>query len=73
MAGLLCPLHLLYHVCVSGFDYCALSPPRHLFGLRLVFHFDYLQRLHDAFIGPALVQPWDLHDPWTYEPSRAMP
>ena len=35
MAVLLCPLHLLYHVCVSGFDYCAWSPPRYLFGLRL--------------------------------------
>ena len=73
MAGLLCPLHLLHHVCVSGFDYCALSPPRHLFGLRLVFPFEYLQRLHDSMIGPALVQRWVLHDPWTSEPSRAMP
>ena len=74
MAGLLCPLHLLHHVCVSGVDYyCPLSPPRHLFGLRLVFPFEYLQRLHDSMIGPALVQRWVLHDPWTYEPSRAMP
>ena len=74
MAGLLCPLHLLHHVCVSGVDYyCPLSPPRHLFGLRLVFPFEYLQRLHDSMIGPALVQPWVLHDPWAYEPSHAMP
>ena len=73
MAGLLCPLHLLHHVCVSVFDYCALSPPRHLFGIRLVFPFEHLQRLHDSMIGPALVQRWVLHDPWTYEPSRAMP
>ena len=71
MAGLLC--HLLHRVCVSGFDYCALSPPRHLFGLRLVFPFEYLQRLHDSMIGPALVQRWVLHYPWTYEPSRPMP
>ena len=73
MAGLLCPLHLLHHVCVSGFDYCDLSPPWHLFGLRLVFPFEYLQHLHDSMIGPALVQRWVLHDPWTYEPSRIMP
>ena len=73
MAGLLCPLHLLHHVCVSGFDYCALSPPRHLFGLRQVFSFEYLQRLHDSMIDPALVQRWVLHYPWTYGPSRAMP
>ena len=73
MAYLVCPLHLVHHVCVLGFDYCALSPPRHLFGLRLVFPFKYLQRLHDSMIGPALVQRWFLHDPWTYEPSHAMP
>ena len=73
MADLLCPLHLLRHVCVSGFDYCALSPPRHLFRLRLVFSLECLQRLHDSIIDSALVQRWVLHDPWTFEPSRAIP
>ena len=56
-----------------GFGSYVWFPPRHLFGLRLVFPFEYLQRLHDSMIGPALVQRWVLHDPWTYEPSRAMP
>ena len=73
MADLLCPLHLLDNVCESGSDYCALSSPRHLYGLRLVIPFEYLHRLHDSMISPALVRPWVLHDPWTYEPSRAMP
>ena len=41
-------------------------------GLRFVFPFEYLQRLHDSVIGHALVQPWVLRDPWTYEPLRAM-
>ena len=42
-------------------------------GLRLVFPFEYLQRLHDSMVGPAIVQLWVLHDPWTYEFSRSMP
>ena len=55
-----------------GFWLLRLVPPRHLFGLRLVFPLEYLQRLHDSMIGHALVQPWVLRDPWTYEPLRAM-
>ena len=69
MAVLRCHLHPLYHVCISGFDYCAWCPPRYLFGLRLVFPFEYLHRLHhDSMIGPALVYPWFLYGPGTYEP-----
>ena len=56
-----------------GFGSYVWFPPRHLFGLRLVFPFEYLQRLHDSMIGPALVQRRVLNDPWTYELSRAMP
>ena len=31
--GLPCPLHLLYHVRILGFDYCAWSPLWYLFGI----------------------------------------
>ena len=72
MAGLPCPLHLC-----TMFAFRALTTVLCLhLGIsldRLVFSFEYLQRLHDSIIGPALVQRWVLHDPWTYEPSRAMP
>ena len=64
-----CPLQLLYHVCISGFDYCAWCPPRYLFGLRLVLPFEYLHRLHhDSMIGLALVYPPFLHGPWHMSP-----
>ena len=74
MAVLACTLHLLYHVCISGFDYCAWCPPRYLFGFRLVFPFEYFHRLHhDSMIGPAIVYPQFPHGPWTYEPPRTKP
>ena len=69
MAVLPCPLHLGYHVFISGFDYHAWSPPRYNFRLRLMFPFDYLYRFHhDSMIGPALLYPGFLHGPWAYEP-----
>ena len=56
-----------------GFWILGLVPTPTSNGLRFVFPFEYLQRLHDSMIGHALVQPWVLNDPWTCEPSRAMP
>ena len=56
-----------------GFWILRLVPPPTSIGLRSVVLFLCVLRLHNSMIGRALVQPWVLHDPWTYEPSRAMP
>ena len=33
----------------------------------------YLHRLNESMIGPALVHPWVLQGPWTYDRPRTMP
>ena len=57
-----------------GFWILRLVPTPTSIGLRFVFPFKYLHRLHyDSMIGPALVYPQVLHVPWTYEPQRTRP
>ena len=52
-----------------GFWILRLVPTPTSIGLRFVFPFEYLHRLHyDSMIGPALVYPRVPHGPWTYEP-----
>ena len=52
-----------------GFWLLRLVPTPTSIGLRFVFPFEYLHRLHyDSMIGPALVYPRVPHGPWTYEP-----
>ena len=69
MAVLPWPLHLLYHVCISGFRSYVWFPPRHPLDFASYSPFEYLHRLHyDSMIGPALVYPRVPHEPWTYEP-----
>ena len=68
MALLPWPLHLLYHVCISGAGSYVWFPPRHplsfAFYSRLSIH-----RLHyDSMIGPALLYPRVPQGVMTYEP-----
>ena len=52
-----------------GFWILRLVPTPTSIGLRFVFPFKYLHRLHyESMIGPALVYPRVPHRPWTYEP-----
>ena len=68
-AALPCPLRLLCDAYISGFGLLRLVPTPISIGLRFVFPFGYLHRLHyDSMIGPTLVYPRVPHGAWTYEP-----
>ena len=52
-----------------GFWFLRLVPTPTSVGLRFVFPFEYLHRLHyDSMIGPALAYPRVSHGSWTYGP-----